>query len=122
MKIIPPSLLPHFHGKVHEYLDSFLFEFYILYRSYDYSSDAQKLKIFPTTLKDSTLRWFMGLGGNTIASWEQMKKVFLTKYLEYFKTREIQDELFSIAEGEEETLEDYLERILYILQKVKRQI
>ena len=68
MNNIPPSPLPHFHGKFHEDPDSFLFEFDILCRSYDYSTDAQKLRLFPFTLKDSTLRWFMGLGGNTIAS------------------------------------------------------
>lgn len=70
MKNIPPPSLPRFYGKVHEDPDSFLFEFDILCRSYDYSSDAQKLKLFPTTLKDALLHWFMGLGGNTIASWE----------------------------------------------------
>jgi len=80
MKNIPPSGLSHFYGKVHEYPNSFLFGFDILFRSYDYSSNAQKLKIFPATLKDSPLRWFMGLGGRTITSWDQMKMVFLTKY------------------------------------------
>ena len=68
MKNISPSALPHFYGKVHEDLESFLFEFDIFCRSYDYSSDSQKLKLFPTTLKDAALRWFMGLGGNTISS------------------------------------------------------
>ena len=42
MKNIPPSGLPHFHGKVHEDPDSFLFEFDILCRSYDYATEAQK--------------------------------------------------------------------------------
>jgi len=70
MKNITPSALPHFHGKVHEYPDSFAFEFDILCRSYDYSTDAQKLRLFPITLKDLALCWFMGLGGNTIASWD----------------------------------------------------
>ena len=68
MKNIPPLTLPHFHGKVHEDPDSFLFEFDILCRSYEYSTDAQKLRLFPITLKDSTLRCFMGLGGNTLNS------------------------------------------------------
>lgn len=36
MKNIPPSSLPHFHGKVHEDPNSFLFEFDILCRNYDY--------------------------------------------------------------------------------------
>ena len=115
MKNIPPSALPHFHGKVHEDPDSFLFEFDILCRSYDYSTDAQKLRLFPVTLKDSALRWFMGLGGNTINSWDQMKRVFLSKYQEYCKTRDMQDEIFTIIQDDDETLEDYLERFMYIL-------
>ena len=40
IKNTPPSALPHFHGKFHEDPDSFLFEFDILCRSYDYSTDA----------------------------------------------------------------------------------
>jgi hypothetical protein len=42
--------------------------------SYDYSYDAQKLKLFPTTLKDASLCWFMGLGGNSIQNWEGMRQ------------------------------------------------
>lgn len=80
MKNLSPLILPHFYGKVYEDLDSFLFEFYILCRSYDYLFDAQKLKLFLTTLKNATLCWFMGIGGNTISSWEKMKRVFLSKY------------------------------------------
>jgi hypothetical protein len=47
MKNIHPSVLPHFHGLVSEDPDSFLFKFDILCRSYDYTSDAQKLRLFP---------------------------------------------------------------------------
>ena len=115
MKNIPPSALPHFHGKVHEDPDSFLFEFDILCRSYDYSTNAQKLRLFPVTLKDLALCWFMGLGGNTINSWDQMKRVFLSKYQEYCKTRDMQDEIFIVIQDDDEILEDYLEIFLYIL-------
>jgi len=120
MKNISSLALPHFHGKVHEDLDSFLFEFDIFCRSYDYYFDAHKLKLFPTTLNDSALHWFMGLGGNTVSYWDQMKRVFLNKYQEYCKTREMQDEIFTIVQGDDETLEDYLERFLYILQRSKQ--
>lgn len=61
MKNISPSTVPNFSGKVNEDLDSFLFDFDILCRSQDYSSDAQKLNVFLATLKDAKLRWFMGL-------------------------------------------------------------
>jgi len=119
MKNIPPSVLIHFHGKVHEDIDSFLFEFDILCRSYDYSLDAERLKLFCTTLKDSYLHWFIGLGGNTITSWEKMKRTFLNKYQDYCKTQEMQDEIFTITQHDNEILEDYLERFLYILQRSK---
>ena len=59
MKNISPSALPHFHGLTTEDPDTFLFEFVVLCRTYDYTEDEQKLKLFPSTLKDAALRWFM---------------------------------------------------------------
>ena len=40
MKNISPSVLPHFYGKVAEDPDEFLFEFDILCRRYDYTTNA----------------------------------------------------------------------------------
>ena len=60
MKNVSSSALPHFHGLTTEDPDTFLFEFFVLYRTYDYAEDEKKLKLFPSTLKDATLRWFMG--------------------------------------------------------------
>ena len=48
-----------------------------------------------------------------------MKRVFLSKYQEYCKTWDMQDENFIIIQDDDETLEDYLERFLYILQRLK---
>ena len=45
-----------------EYPGTFLFEFDVLCRGYDYISDTQKFKLFPATLKGATLRLFMRLG------------------------------------------------------------
>ena len=56
MKNISPSALPHFHGLTIEDPDTFLFEFVVLCRTYDYAEDEQKLKLFPSTLKDAALR------------------------------------------------------------------
>lgn len=53
MEKIPLSVIPHFHSKVHEDPNDFLFKFDIICKSYDYSLDAQNLKIFLATLKDS---------------------------------------------------------------------
>ena len=56
MKNISPSALPHFHGLTTEDPDTFLFEFVVICRTYDYTNDEQKLKMFPSALKDAALR------------------------------------------------------------------
>jgi hypothetical protein len=73
MNNIPLSSLPTFRGMSPEDPDLFLFEFDILCRSCNYLDNVQKLNLFPATMKDSALRWFMSLGENTILSWDQMK-------------------------------------------------
>jgi hypothetical protein len=72
MKNIPLYALPTFYGKSSENIDTLLFEFDILCRSYNFLQDAKKLKLFPTALKDSSLRWFMGLRECSIRSWEDI--------------------------------------------------
>ena len=69
MKNISPSALPHFHGLTTEDPETFLFEFVFICRTYDYTDDEQKLKLFPSTLKDAALCWFMGLPGDNITTW-----------------------------------------------------
>ena len=88
MHIIPPSSLPNFHGLDNEDPYTFLFEFEVLCRGYDYCTNHQRLKVFPLTLKGASLRWFMSLGGNCIKTWEDMKNVFLEKYQDYCKANE----------------------------------
>lgn len=43
----------------------------------DYTSDAQKLKNFPGTLKGTSLRSLMELGSAIIGTWGEMKTTFL---------------------------------------------
>jgi hypothetical protein len=70
MNNIPLSTLPNFHGLSKEYPETFLFKFNVLCRSYDYVLDAQKLKLFPSTLNNFELCWFMGLSRDYIHTWD----------------------------------------------------
>ena len=106
MKNIPPSSLPTFYGKSNEDPNTFMFEFDILYRSYNYLQDAQKLKLFPTTLKDYALRWFVGLGEYSIRTQEDIKTTFMEKYQQYCKPRDSQNDIFNIQQLEDESVED----------------
>ena len=63
MNNISYSALPNFYGMIIADLDTFLFEFDMLCRIYDYIFNAYKLNRFLATLKEVTLWWFMGLGG-----------------------------------------------------------
>jgi len=77
--------------------DTFLFEFNVLCRSYDYTLDAQKMKLILATLKGETLRWFMGLGSATIQTWGDMKDTFLSKYQNFCQTRDLREEIFKMT-------------------------
>jgi len=98
---------------------TFLFEFDVLCRSYDYVSDAHKLKLFPATLKGVALRWFMGLGSTSIRTWSNVKETFLSKYQDYCRMRDLREQVFRMTQKEDESLEDYVERFHYNLQRSK---
>ena len=58
----------------------------------------------------------MSLGGNFIQTWEDMKYMLLKRYQDYCRVNE---DIFEITQGEEETLENYGERFQYKLQRSK---
>lgn len=109
-KNISPSALPHFHGLTTEDPNTFLFEFAILCRTYDYAEEEKQLKLFPCTLKDATLRWFMELPRNSITTWAQIHQAFNNKYRDYCRSNETKGEIFRMTMGNDESLEDYEER------------
>ena len=115
MHIIPLSL-PNFHGLANEEPDTFLFEFEILCRGYDYCTNGPILKVFPVILKGAALRRFMSVGENCIQTWEDMKNMFLKMYQDYCK---VDEDIFDMIQGEDESLEDYVDRFQYNLQKSK---
>ena len=64
MKNINHISRPNFHGLTIKDPQTFLFEFEVVCRTYDYTLDARKLKLFPSSLKCSYLICFMSLEGN----------------------------------------------------------
>lgn len=99
--------------------ETFLFEFDVLCRSYDYVLDVHKLILFPATLKGAALRWFMGFGSTPIRTWSDMKEPFLSKYQYYCRNRDLREKIFRKAPKEDEGLEEYVERFHYNLQRSK---
>ena len=112
IQCVPPSIFPNFYGLENEDRDEYLFQLEMLYRAYN----VQNLNFFPLTLKGAALQWFMSLGGNCIQTWEDMKHMFLKRYQDYCRVNE---EIFEITQGEEETLKNYVKRFQYNLQRSK---
>ena len=59
----------------------------------------------------------MSLSGNCIQTWEYMKHVSLKRYQDYCRVNE---DIFEMTQGEEESLEEYIERFQYNLQRSKQ--
>ena len=57
----------------------------------------------------------MGLGSASIRTWNDMKGMFLSKYQDYYRTRELREDIFIMTQKEDESLEDYVERFHYNL-------
>ena len=49
-----------------------------------------------------------GFRGEFITTWEDMKKIFLVKYQDYYKSRDIKEEIFNIMQKEDENMEDFV--------------
>jgi len=75
--------------------------------------------LLPSTLKGDTLKWFMGLVTQSIRTWNDMKKVFLDRYLDYCMSTNHKDEVFKMMQREDENLEDLIERFNYNLKRAK---
>jgi len=93
MKNIIHIALPHFHGLTSEDPDTFIFELFVFCRTYDYAFDDHKLNFFPSTLKDATLHWFMGLPRGRITTWVQMQQAFKNKYRDCCRSKETKEEI-----------------------------
>ncbi len=58
-----------------------------------------------------------GLWGwlQTPTTWDDTKKVILKKYQDYFKTRDLREEIFGMTQKEGESLKDFVETFQYNL-------
>lgn len=65
----------------------------------------------------------MGLGLNTINTWDEIKEIFLEKYKDYCKGNDMKgDDIFRMQQKEDEILEDYVSRFLFCLRKSPHQV
>ena len=70
-------------------------------------------------MKGAALKWFMSLITGSIGTWNDMRKAFLERYLDYCIPVNHKEEVFKMMQKEDENLEDLLERFNYNIKKEK---
>jgi len=57
----------------------------------------------------------MDLGERSITAWEEIRTTFLEKYQDYYKSWDIEEELFKFTQKEDENMEHCVEHFKYTL-------
>lgn len=65
------------------------------------------------------MKWLMGLVTQSIITWNEMKKTFLDRCLDYCMPTNHKDQVFKMMQREDENLEDLIERFNYNLKRAK---
>jgi hypothetical protein len=76
-------MLPSFHGLDRESAYTHLGKFLVVcntFKNHNISDDGIRLRLFPFSLHDSATRWLNSLPPNSITTWDELVKRFMTKY------------------------------------------
>eukprot|EP00253_Pinus_taeda_P029985 PITA_29985 len=78
-----------------------------------------KLRLFPANIKGISTKMVHGTCEHAITDWDGMRRIFLRKYQPYCRSKDCKYDIFRMNQQEDESLEEYLERFAYNLQKSK---
>ncbi|CAM8902703.1 unnamed protein product [Rhodiola kirilowii] len=92
--------LKRYHGSCHNY------------RPFGASVDDFKLKAFYFSLTESATDWFLSLPADSIYTWEEMQRQFLSKYYPAGRAMKVRRQLQELKQGPNETLSVYVEKFL----------
>ncbi|CAM8963487.1 unnamed protein product [Rhodiola kirilowii] len=71
-----------------------------------------KLKAFYFSLTDAATDWFLSLPPDSIYTWDQMQKQFVSKYYPAGRAAQVRKQLQELKQGPNETMYEYVEKFL----------
>ncbi|CAM9002580.1 unnamed protein product [Rhodiola kirilowii] len=71
-----------------------------------------KLKAFYFSLTDAAADWFLSLPPDSIYTWDQMQKQFVSKYYPAGRAAQVRKQLQELKQGPDETMYEYVEKFL----------
>ena len=94
-----------FHGLDHEdphsHLQTFL-ECITTIKTNGENSDYTKLALFPFTLRDKAKKWLGSLPRDSVLTWRELSKLFLTRFFPHKRTAKVRHDLTSFNQNEHE--------------------
>jgi hypothetical protein len=111
--------LPSFLGLSTKNLYDFLGEFLAIcfaIKLIGFIEDAQRMRLFPFSIKKRAEHWFHSLTPNSITSWVELQPVYLKKYFPIGKTIDIMRAITSISQYEGEQFHETWERLKDLLR------
>ena len=102
-----------FHGLDHEdphaHLQTFL-ECITTIKTNGENADYTKLALFPFTLRDKAKKWLGSLPRDSILTWRELSKLFLTRFFPHKRTAKVRHDLTSFRQIFDEPLNEAWER------------
>lgn len=80
------------------------------------SNDAISLRVFLFSLKSRAKKWLQTLPRALVTTWDQLAKLFLTRYFPSGRTTKFWHDIASVFQQEGETLYEAWERYNYVLR------
>ena len=81
------------------------------------ADDAIRLRLFPFSLRDGAKSWLNSLPANSITTWEELCKKFLSKFFPLEKQAKLRNEIITFAQHEGETLYESWGRFKDLLRR-----
>ncbi|CAM8962793.1 unnamed protein product [Rhodiola kirilowii] len=107
--------LPKFSGTMGESATSHLTRYHELCLNLKpHGADVEnfKLKAFYFSLTDAAADWFLSLPSDSIYTWDQMQKQFVSKYYPAGRPAQVRKQLQELKQGPNETMYEYVEKFL----------
>ncbi|CAM8943733.1 unnamed protein product [Rhodiola kirilowii] len=105
--------LPKFSGTKGESATSHLTRYHgicLNLKPYGVEVDDFKLKAFYFSLSDAATDWFLSLPSDSIYTWEQMQRQFISKFYPAARAMQVRRQLQELKQGPNENMYEYVEK------------
>lgn len=103
--------LPQFKEKRTENPDTHVNEFEMVSTANGHTSDAQKLRYFPCTLRDMAMEWYVQFEKGHFLTWDSLRTAFLVRFRQEKTPVQLMQRMYQLKQGRKETVDEFAGRL-----------